>query len=431
MTGSEYLFDGLVKRLAETQNHKDYYHLVMHEYLDGEFTQAFNKLLIKKHHQGVNIRIILCQAGSWQWSKYTPIHSSSESQLVQDLKEAGIDIRIQPLTWGLEHQKGIVYKIDGEWGMMMGGGTIIDQAAYPFGGSKFNGQRDALGFPLHDPIDIPEYYDMMISAKGDAAIAWQNIFLQRWLYLGGELNPTWSKGQIIKAYFTQPSSIQSNLNHIKAEEALQAKAHLSTLKRDEKIILMHNVPNTKGCAHPTIMSILENARSSIHIEVPYLLLEDVLHLCKEKAREGVLVNYLLPGASPRLSELLTNLTMTDWINEHIDLENVNIRLCRDRYNHGKLIAADIDDPENAVVTVMTSNLEPIISGGKNGGIAFDSICILENLHPSTLNQFSTLISRDFSPELSYPVTKESLKTQSTISKITAKIMFNTINYFFP
>ena len=442
-TGSDYLFNGLVKRLTETRDHQDYYHLIMHEYLEGAFTQAFNQLLIQKQQQGVNIRIILCQAGCWQWNPYSPMHAPKESQLIQALRNAGIEVRIQPLAWGLEHEKGILYKIKGEWGMMMGGGTVCDQTAYPIGGPRFGEQRDELGFPWHDPNDIPEYYDMMFEAKGAITNAFQNVFLQRWLYLGGSLDPEWDDERVIRTYFhpNPPLTLDAPLTTPTATPTatgLHPSSDTTTppllpieSTPDEQITFYHNVPYTEGEAHNHILRLLSEAESSIHIENPYLLIDDILDLCKGQAHQGVSVKYLLPGAAPRTVEGLTNMAMSAWFEEHLEAEAVDIRLCHDRYNHGKLIVIDIENPDKAVAIVMTGNLEPVTSGGSRGGITFDSVAIMSDLTPDTLTQLRAVITRDFSDAFSYSLTHEEVRSRACHEKWLAKSMLGTLQYFFP
>jgi len=418
LTGSDYLFEGLIKYLNQTKDANDHFHMIMHEYLDGEFTRSFNQLLIKKHNQGVNIKLIFCQGGSWQWSKYNPFHSPPDSQIVNELIEAGIQVRVHPVSLGLEHEKGVIYKANGKIGMMMGGGTVCDQTAYPPGGPRNKNQRDALGFLTRDKQDIPQYYDLMMEAQGKPAIVWQNIFFQKWLYLGGEVCPELNNSQLLERYFSEDIDIEIDLGQ-----------KLSNMGGEASVTFLYNVPVTNPMAHPHILNALQEAKKSIYIEIPYLLLEDVLRVCKHKALNGVSVNYLLPGESPRFAEWVTNLAMSHWCNDHVELNTLDIRLCKNRYNHGKLITIDIEDDEDAVGIVMTGNLEPIISGGKKGSFVYDSTCILKNMNQCLLTDLRGVISRDFSDAFSVSIDKEHLDNQTYAKTYAAKLLHHKLKLF--
>jgi phosphatidylserine/phosphatidylglycerophosphate/cardiolipin synthase-like enzyme len=301
--------------------------------------------------------------------------------------------------------------------MMMGGGTICDQTAYPTGKPTPETPRDALDFPIPNASAIPEYYDMMIEAQGDPAVVWQNQFMQRWLYLDGTLETDLTDSEFSHKYFLDDTPTKN------------ISSTTSLPDPNCQMKLLYNVPVTEPTAHPHLLEALKTAKKCIHIEIPYLLLNDILTICEQKAKEGVKVNYLLPGHSPRLAEWITNLAMTHWFRKQVTLPNVDIRLCNNRYNHGKIVAIDLKDNEAAKAFVMTGNLEPVISGGSRGGVVYDSTCMLYNMTQPLINNITKIITRDFSDDFSTSITPGTLEKQYWYEALGACLLYHKFQYF--
>ncbi|MDH5602862.1 MAG: cardiolipin synthase [Cyclobacteriaceae bacterium] len=294
-SGSE-TYDELIEALSKAKTH---IHLEYYIFEEGEIASLIGEILIKKAQEGVRVRLIYDQLGSWGLS----------SQYLENLRKAGVRIvAFHPVHFPIftskinyrNHRKIAV--IDGHTGFL-GGINISDK------------------YIKTDPdLEVP-WRDTHVKIEGDAVSDLQLIFLTDWYFLTDE--------QIEHEDVYFPDTM------IKEECVIQIQA---------------SGPDTeyRGIMKAYFAAIA-TAKTSIHITSPYFIPnESLLMALKTAAASGVEVSMILPGIS---DTVMVQYSSRSYFEELLE-SGISIHLYKKGFIHAKVLIVD-----GILSTIGTANMD--------------------------------------------------------------------------
>lgn len=297
----ELLFDGeqTFKSIIEAvEAAEDHIHMEFYRWESDNIGNRIKEALIKKARQGIKIRLIYDDVGSWKISK----------SYVRSLREEGIQIKVfMPVRFPYftskmnfrNHRKIVV--IDGKVGFV-GGMNIADK--YIKGTKRLGAWKDT-----HLKID------------GEAVKSLQTIFSVDWYFVSGR-----GIGNPAK-YFPD----------YKADKQQVVQITASGPDSDWASILQ------------AYLAAITSARKSIYISTPYFSpTESILTALVTMSLGGVDVKVLLPASSDSTVSYWNSFS---YIGELLDA-GIEVYLFRNGFNHSKLLLVD-----DVFCSVGTANLD--------------------------------------------------------------------------
>ncbi len=293
LTSGYDFFPSLLRDIAAAKNH---IHIDMYIFEDDALGLLISDALIAKAREGVEVRIIYDDVGSWKVKKH----------FWERMRDEGIDlepflrVRFPRFTSRVNyrnHRKIIV--IDGCVGYIGGMNIAL---RYVKGRGAFDGWRDT-----------------MLRIEGGAVNGLQQTFLLDWYFVDRTLLSD-------RKYYTKP---------------------------EHEGGLMQTVTSGPVGAYPEIMqgylSIIMSARRYIYFETPYFLPPDsVLIAMKTAAASGVDVRLLVPRCNDAF--------LVDWASRSYLREaseaGITVSLYEGAFLHSKLMVCD-----DAVCTCGSTNLD--------------------------------------------------------------------------
>lgn len=255
-------------------------------------------ILITKAKEGVKVRVIFDDVGSWSLPK----------SYIRELREAGVEIfpfmevRFPLLTSKVNyrnHRKIVV--VDGKIGFL-GGMNIADRYIE---GSRRLGQ----------------WYDTMLRIEGEAVNSLQVIFLIDWYFVTGMIIKDREK------YFPK--------NTISSYHPLQ--------------IVTSGPDSDWASIMQAFFHAITRANHHIYISSPYFIPnESILTALKTAALSGVDVRIILPGKSDSTVVYWSSLS---YVAELLDA-GIKVYLYQNGFNHSKLMMID-----SKVATVGSANMD--------------------------------------------------------------------------
>jgi cardiolipin synthase len=268
------------------ENANEFIHLEFYRFDIDDTGNSFRHVLMEKARQGVEVRIIMDDVGSWSFKR----------KFIREMRAAGVRIfpfmpvRFPWLTNKLNyrnHRKILV--VDGIVGFM-GGLNIADKY-------------------LHGLADIGPWRDTHIEIKGEAVAVMNSVFLVDWYFVSNEV-----------------------LTH--------EKKYLKQEPVDNNcwIQIASSGPDSDWA---TIMQVyfsaIATARECIYISTPYFSPnESILTALKTAALGGVDVRLILPGKS---DSVIGNWNSRSYIEELLEA-GVRIYLYSSGFIHSKYILVD-------------------------------------------------------------------------------------------
>lgn len=273
-------FEAIFKAL---EGAKRFIHLEFYIVEDGELASRLLTLLCAKLSQGVEVRFIYDDVGSWRLS----------DNFVEKLREAGA--KIYPFLPLRIHRKKANYRnhrkivvVDGDVAFM-GGVNIADRYIY---GSEIGRWRDTL-----------------LQVEGEAVMALHIIFLIDWYFVSRELLLNRER------YIPLVSSGGNSMAQVIA----------SGPDSDWDSICQAYV------------AMVSMAESHVYISTPYFMPGDVmLHALKSAAMSGVEVRLMVPVAT---DSFLTNWCSRSFIEELL-MAGVRVFMFKPGINHSKVVSVD-------------------------------------------------------------------------------------------
>ncbi|MGQ1908856.1 cardiolipin synthase [Marinifilum sp. RC60d5] len=287
-------FSSIFKALKRA---KDHIHLEYYIIEDGELASELLDILIAKAIEGVEVRVIYDDVGSWKLSK----------KYVQDLEKAGVKVqaflpvRFPVLTSRVNyrnHRKIIV----------------IDGSTAFVGGLNF-ADRYIKGLP-----GIGIWRDTHLKVSGEAASSLQIVFLIDWYFVRQEvlLNDKY-------------------LPYKKAKEKCLLQITASGADSDWASILQ------------AYFSAITSAKQNVYISSPYFMPNSsILMALKTSAMSGVDVRVLIPNKS---DSFMTYWSTLSYIDELLEA-GVRIYFYKNGFNHSKIMTVD-----GIMSTVGTANMD--------------------------------------------------------------------------
>ncbi len=286
-------FEAMFKVIAQAHHH---IHLEYYIFEEGEIGTRLKNLLIKKCSEGVEVRIIVDDVGSWGLRKKT----------INELKTNGIqffsfmEVRFPRLTSRVNyrnHRKILI--VDGRQGFI-GGVNIADR--------YINGLKGR------------HWRDTHLHIKGDAASGLQIIFTVDWYFLS-----------------------QQNLFDIKHFPPL-------TEGSGTPVQIAASGPDYDWeSIAQAYLAIISNAREKLFIVTPYLMPPPPLLLAlKTAALSGVDVRIIIPEKS---DAVLSKWCSFSYVEELLEA-GIRIFFFQNGFIHSKYLLAD-----NIIASVGTSNFD--------------------------------------------------------------------------
>ena len=294
LNNGEETFDSIIEALQNAVNH---IHLEYYIIEDDEIGNRIKNILIEKAKQGVKIRIIYDDVGSW----------GLKHKFLNSLAEVGIELysfmpvhtyRFANKINNRNHRKIIV--IDGTIGFV-GGINIAD---------RYLRGRDGKGF----------WRDTHLKLEGDAVKSLQEIFLIDWYFMSSEmLNDEcyFPKHSIDETHFIQinPSGPDSDWS--------------STMQ--------------------TFFAAIATATDYIYISTPYFLPnESILTAIRTAALSGVEVKIILPEKN---DSFLTTYSSRSYVQNLLDA-GVEVYFYNKGFTHSKILIVD-----DVFATIGTANMD--------------------------------------------------------------------------
>lgn len=255
-------------------------------------------ILITKAKEGVKVRVIFDDVGSWSLPK----------SYIRELRDAGVEIfpfmevRFPLLTSKVNyrnHRKVVV--IDGRVGFL-GGMNIADR--------YIEGTRR-----------LGQWYDTMLRVEGEAVNSLQVIFLIDWYFVTGMI--------------------------IKDREKYFPK---STIESYHPLQIVTSGPDSDWASiMQAFFHAITRANHHIYISSPYFIPnESILTALKTAALSGVDVRIILPGKSDSTVVYWSSLS---YVAELLDA-GIKVYLYQNGFNHSKLMMID-----SKVATVGSANMD--------------------------------------------------------------------------
>lgn len=271
--------------IAAIEEAKEYIHLEYYIFVEDEIGSKIKEILIRKASEGVKVRIIVDDVGSWQLKK----------PFFKEMEEAGIEaysflkVRFPTFTSKVNyrnHRKILI--VDGEVGFL-GGVNIADRYLY--------------GKPTLGP-----WRDTHLKIEGDSVHSLQSIFLTDWYFVSQE-------ELYDKEFFPTSNTIGNTMLQIVA----------SGPDSDWPGIMMG------------IFQAIASAKKYVYIATPYFMVnEGVLMALKAAAMGNVDVRIILPEKS---DSRITHLSTRSFIREMLDA-NVKIYFYNTGFIHSKVMIVD-------------------------------------------------------------------------------------------
>lgn len=291
----EETFQALFQALEDAQK---FIHLEYYIIAEGRLTARLKDILLRKAREGVEIRIIYDDVGSWSLSK----------EFIREVRKAGIQIypflpvRFHHLANKANyrnHRKIAV--IDGKTGFV-GGLNIAD--------------RYVDGLP-----DIGIWRDTHLKVEGEAVTSLQVVFLIDWYFVRQEL-------------------------------LLNKNEYLPYIQADNHVLVqtVASGPDSDWASiQQTYFTLINMAKRYVFISTPYFMPgETTLNSLKTAAMSGVDVRLLLPHKS---DSRLTHWCTRSYVQELLEA-GVKIYWYRKGINHSKVIIVD-----GQVASVGTANMD--------------------------------------------------------------------------
>lgn len=261
-------------------------HLEFYIIDDDEIGNRIKNILIEKAKQGVEVRMIFDDVGSWHLSK----------KFISELNEAGAEVYpFQPVRFPIftskinyrNHRKIIV--VDGKVGYM-GGMNIADR------------------YLVGDGI-LGKWFDTVLRIEGEAVHMLQLIFLVDWFFVSKKVLEDRSK------YFP---------NHkVNTQHSLQITA--SGPDSDWASIMQ------------AFFAAINNAKKHIYIATPYFIPnESILTALKTASLGGIDVRIILPGKSDSTVVYWSSMS---YVKELLEA-GINVYLFHGGFNHSKILMID-------------------------------------------------------------------------------------------
>jgi cardiolipin synthase A/B len=271
--------------LNEIEKAKHHIHLQYYIIEDDKLGNKFKELLIRKAKEGVEVRVIYDDVGSWSLSR----------RYIRPLEDAGIEIHpFLPVRFPLltnkinyrNHRKIIV--VDGKVGFL-GGMNIADRYVE---GQKSTGM----------------WQDMQLRIEGEAVHSLQIIFLTDWYFV--------SKKVINDDLYFPQHCIQEN--HLVQITASGPDSNWASIMQ-------------------AYFAAITTAEKHIYIATPYFIPnESILTALKTAALGGIDVRIMLPYKSD--SHVVFRSTLS-FVNELLET-GVKIYFYTKGFNHSKLMLVD-------------------------------------------------------------------------------------------
>jgi cardiolipin synthase len=287
-------FDSIIKELEKAKHH---IHLEYYIIEDDETGKKIRDILIKKAKEGIEIRLIYDDVGSW----------SLDEEFLSPLTDAGVEhyafmpVRFPRFTNKINyrnHRKIIV--IDGKVGFV-GGLNIADR--------YINGNPE-----------IGSWHDTHLCIKGEAASALQVVFLTDWYFVSGIF-----------------INSETYINRYKVKDTCLTQIVTSGPDSDWASIMQ------------VYFYAISSAKKHVFISSPYLLPnESILTALKTVALSGVDVRIMLPKKSDSHLVFWASLS---YVTELLEA-GIKIYFYTEGFNHGKLLMVD-----GVFVSVGTANMD--------------------------------------------------------------------------
>ncbi len=294
LTNGNETFDSIIEELHKAKNtiHLEYYIIE-----DDEIGNTIKDILIKKSAEGIKVRFIYDDVGSWSLS----------DKFVADMRNAGIEVySFMPVkTYRFankinyrNHRKILV--VDGKVGFV-GGVNIAD---------RYIKGRDGQGF----------WRDTHLRIEGDAVKNLQIIFLMDWHFMSGEIINN-------KNCFPEHKVSQQHLIQITTSGPDSDWANIMQ----------------------TFFAAIATASEYVYISTPYFLPnESILTAIRTAALSGVDVKIILPEKN---DSFLTNYSSRSYIQNLLEA-GVKIYFYKKGFTHSKLLMVDA-----VFSTVGTTNMD--------------------------------------------------------------------------
>jgi cardiolipin synthase len=282
LQNGEETFPEIFKAIEQAKHH---IHLEYYIIENDKIGNQLRELLIKKAREGVNVRLIFDDVGSWKLRK----------RFIRSMSDAGVQVdcfmkvRFPMLTSRVNyrnHRKIII--VDGEIGFV-GGLNFADRYLY--------------GIP-----DIGSWRDTHLKVVGGGATAMQIIFMADWYFVSKEIlkgdeyfHPFKSgNGKLVQMTASGPDSDWESISH-------------------------------------AYFSAISSANEYVYISTPYLMpTTDIVTALKTSALGGIDVRIIVPG----LSDAITPKWSTNSYVEELLEAGVKVYFYKAGFTHSKVIVTD-------------------------------------------------------------------------------------------
>ncbi len=282
LQNGEETFPEIFKTIEQAKHH---IHLEYYIIENDKIGNQLRELLIKKAREGVKVRLIFDDVGSWKLRK----------RFIRSMSDAGVQVdcfmkvRFPMLTSRVNyrnHRKIII--VDGEIGFV-GGLNFADRYLY--------------GIP-----DIGSWRDTHLKVVGGGATAMQIIFMADWYFVSKEIlkgdeyfHPFKSgNGKLVQMTASGPDSDWESISH-------------------------------------AYFSAISSANEYVYISTPYLMpTTDIVTALKTSALGGIDVRIIVPG----LSDAITPKWSTNSYVEELLEAGVKVYFYKAGFTHSKVIVTD-------------------------------------------------------------------------------------------
>ena len=295
LNNGEATFGSIFKAIAKA---KKYIHLEYYIIDKGELGEKLKELLIAKAKEGVEVRVIYDDVGSWKLPK----------RYIKEMQAAGIQIYpFLPVRFPLftnkvnyrNHRKIVV--VDGDTGFI-GGLNFADRY-------------------LHGLPGIGIWRDTHLKVKGEAVTSLQVVFLFDWYFVRQEL-------------------------------LLNKTEYLPNKKVDGNVVVqtVASGPDSDWTSiQQAYFTLINMAKKYVFISTPYFMPgETTINSLKTAAMSGVDVRIMIPYKS---DSLLTHWCTRSYVEELLEA-GVRVFQYRKGFNHSKVIVMD-----GLVSSVGTANMD--------------------------------------------------------------------------
>ncbi|HBX49637.1 MAG: cardiolipin synthase [Bacteroidetes bacterium RIFOXYA12_FULL_35_11] len=283
--------------LHDINNAKDHIHLEYYIIEEDEIGNKIHDLLIKKAKQGIEVRLIYDDIGSWNLS----------SAFIESLKEAGVEVfsflpvkfyRLATKINYRNHRKIII--VDGRVGFV-GGLNIADRY-------------------IHGSHEVGLWRDTHLRLEGDAVISLQYVFLMDWNFVSNNFVHD-------EKYFPETQVTDKCLVQIAA----------SGPDSDWASIMQ------------TYFYAISTAKKYVYISTPYFMPnESLLTALKTIALSGVDVRIILPSKSDSFISYWGSMS---YVSDMLDA-GVKIFIYEKGFTHSKVLIVD-----DLICSVGTANMD--------------------------------------------------------------------------